>query len=54
MKKFSWNVFAATGDIEAYLLYKEAENIESDEGYPSVDKREDEQMEQVEISQVNA
>lgn len=23
MREFSWNVFAATGNIEAYLLYKE-------------------------------
>ncbi|EGL82650.1 hypothetical protein CathTA2_1806 [Caldalkalibacillus thermarum TA2.A1] len=25
MRQFSWNVFAATGNIEAYLLYKEYE-----------------------------
>lgn len=23
MQHFTWNVFAQTGDIEAYLLYKE-------------------------------
>jgi len=25
MREFSWNVFAVTGNIEAYLLYRECE-----------------------------
>jgi hypothetical protein len=25
MREFSWNVFAVTGNIEAYLLFKECE-----------------------------
>ncbi|MCY7486989.1 MULTISPECIES: YqzL family protein [Paenibacillus] len=24
MRDFSWNVFAKTGDVDAYLLYKQA------------------------------
>ncbi|MBN3525918.1 YqzL family protein [Paenibacillus apiarius] len=24
MRDFSWNVFAMTGDVDAYLLYKQA------------------------------
>ncbi len=28
MREYSWNVFAVTGDIEAYLLYKEFSKIE--------------------------
>lgn len=36
MQDFSWNVFAATGNIESYLLYKEhekklMEDLEHDE-----------------------
>lgn len=27
MRELSWNIFAATGDIESYLLYKEHEKI---------------------------
>ncbi|MBE3553930.1 MAG: YqzL family protein [Thermicanus sp.] len=27
MQDFSWNVFAATGNIESYLLYKEHERL---------------------------
>lgn len=27
MRDFSWNIFAATGSIESYLLYKEHERI---------------------------
>lgn len=28
MRDFSWNVFAQTGDIEAYLLFKQCESLE--------------------------
>ena len=31
MKNFSWNVFAVTGNIEAYLLYKECNGEECHE-----------------------
>lgn len=27
MHEFLWNVFAMTGDVDAYLLYKQAEQI---------------------------
>lgn len=27
MREFLWNVFAMTGDVDAYLLYKQAEQI---------------------------
>lgn len=27
MREFSWRYFAATGAIDAYLLYKEYENV---------------------------
>lgn len=27
MRDFSWRVFAHTGQIEAYLLYKEMDNL---------------------------
>ena len=27
MRDFSWRVFAQTGDIEAYLLYKEMDQL---------------------------
>lgn len=27
MREFSWRIFAATGNIESYLLYKEHEKI---------------------------
>lgn len=28
MRDFSWKVFAQTGDIEAYLLFKQYESLE--------------------------
>ncbi|MDQ0339645.1 hypothetical protein J2S00_002433 [Caldalkalibacillus uzonensis] len=28
MRQIFWNVFAATGNIEAYLLYKEYETLQ--------------------------
>ncbi|MCR8641970.1 YqzL family protein [Paenibacillus sp. N1-5-1-14] len=30
MRDFSWNMFCATGDVDAYLLYKEISNGISD------------------------
>lgn len=38
MRDFSWNVFAITGDIEAYLLFKQAESL--DNGDPSQEEEE--------------
>lgn len=36
---YGWNLFAQTGDIEAYLLAKELEFVEmSDEIGPEIDK----------------
>ncbi len=29
MRDFTWHVFKQTGDIEAYLLYKEMHNLSS-------------------------
>lgn len=31
MREFSWNVFAVTGNIEAYLLYRECDDSECEE-----------------------
>ncbi|MDQ0168056.1 YqzL family protein [Bacillus horti] len=31
MREISWNVFAVTGNIEAYLLYRECEDPECEE-----------------------
>jgi len=28
MKHFSWNYFQSTGQIDAYLLYKDCENVD--------------------------
>lgn len=36
MRELSWNIFAATGNIDSYLLYKEQEQVEKgidDEGH---------------------
>lgn len=35
MRDFTWHVFKQTGDIEAYLLYKEMNNLSMAE--PSAD-----------------
>lgn len=42
MREFSWSVFAVTGNIEAYLLYKECYGSECDDDEPL---EEDEQEE---------
>ncbi|WP_256760196.1 YqzL family protein [Cohnella sp. WQ 127256] len=31
MRDFTWHVFTQTGDIEAYLLYKEMHNLGTSE-----------------------
>lgn len=31
MRDFTWHVFTQTGDIEAYLLYKEVHNLGNSE-----------------------
>ena len=31
MRDFTWHVFTQTGDIEAYLLYKEVHNLGASE-----------------------
>jgi hypothetical protein len=31
VRDFTWHVFTQTGDIEAYLLYKEVHNLASSE-----------------------
>ncbi len=31
MRDFTWHVFTQTGDIEAYLLYKEMHNLGASE-----------------------
>jgi hypothetical protein len=31
VRDFTWHVFTQTGDIEAYLLYKEVHNLVSSE-----------------------
>ncbi|WP_239617410.1 YqzL family protein [Cohnella mopanensis] len=31
MRDFTWHVFTQTGDIEAYLLYKEVHNLGTSE-----------------------
>ncbi|RED65726.1 YqzL family protein [Cohnella lupini] len=31
MRDFTWHVFTQTGDIEAYLLYKEVRNLGASE-----------------------
>jgi len=41
MRDFSWSVFAATGNIEAYLLYKECEG-------PDCECEEEEELELME------
>jgi len=28
MQKFSWNVFSATGNVDAYLLYKDFQRVD--------------------------
>lgn len=41
MRHFSWCIFTMTGDIEAYLLYKQAnESIEMDESMTLLTKME--------------
>ncbi|MCY9530933.1 MULTISPECIES: YqzL family protein [Paenibacillus] len=35
MRDFSWNVFAKTGDVDAYLLYKQAGMTEELEEHPT-------------------
>ncbi|MRN55713.1 YqzL family protein [Paenibacillus monticola] len=32
MRDFSWKYFAMTGDVDAYLLYKEARSPQSESG----------------------
>ncbi|MCD1261566.1 YqzL family protein [Paenibacillus athensensis] len=39
MKDFSWKYFSMTGDVDAYLLYKQV----TDELAPEADMQEDEQ-----------
>ncbi|TJY43418.1 YqzL family protein [Cohnella pontilimi] len=34
MRDFTWHVFRQTGDIEAYLLYKEMDKLGSSDGQP--------------------
>ncbi|BBI34723.1 YqzL family protein [Cohnella abietis] len=31
MRDFTWQVFTQTGDVEAYLLYKEVNNLAASE-----------------------
>jgi hypothetical protein len=50
MRDFIWNYFSTTGDVEAYLLYKEInpDNTEAEAaGTDLTNKLEDEQMEAV-------
>lgn len=34
MKDFSWQVFCKTGDIDAYLLYKDVSKLGAEEEQP--------------------
>lgn len=43
MQDFSWNVFAATGNIESYLLYKEHEKLKLQEDLEQEEKDEKEE-----------
>ncbi|TBL78100.1 YqzL family protein [Paenibacillus thalictri] len=41
MRDFSWKYFAMTGDVDAYLLYKQAGGQEPDEDEPGEEPEED-------------
>ncbi|MFC5703651.1 YqzL family protein [Cohnella faecalis] len=41
MRDFTWHVFTQTGDIEAYLLYKEMDMAGSSFGASAADKTAD-------------
>lgn len=43
MRDFSWNVFTATGDIDAYLLYKASEHRMQEEDVVSRDTEQSEE-----------
>jgi hypothetical protein len=43
MRNFSWHYFSMTGDVDAYLLYKEITNPRTDEPEQQEDS-EDESM----------
>lgn len=48
MRDFSWNFFAVTGDIEAYLLFKQVQSL--DDGV----RRHEEEEQQAELESVVA
>jgi len=41
MRDFSWSVFAVTGNIEAYLLYKECHGSECNQDEEQLEENED-------------
>lgn len=41
MRDFTWNYFSMTGDVDAYLLYKEMNNEELDQEDPLNDSLEE-------------
>ncbi|MFC0212088.1 YqzL family protein [Paenibacillus chartarius] len=44
MRDFSWNVFTKTGDVDAYLLYKqsgEGESAGAESSFDPIDEAED-------------
>lgn len=43
MREFSWSVFAVTGNIEAYLLYKECHGSECEDGDELLEEDEQEE-----------
>ena len=45
MRDFSWNVFASTGDIEAYLLFKQCQSLEC--GERKLEEEEDQELSSV-------
>lgn len=40
MRDFSWNVFAQTGDVESYLLYKHVVSSQDEGEYPDDEEEE--------------
>jgi hypothetical protein len=40
MRDFSWNVFAVTGNIEAYLLFKQIDSTEEREQHDVTEEEE--------------
>ena len=45
MRNFYWNVFAVTGSIDAYLMYKEVDGIKDD----SADENREEEHDREEV-----